>query len=446
MSHLGSTACPASPSSGGARSTAWLVLLPALLVALLPGLTGCQGSAAGDAAAPGSATSASVTTGHLCEVLTATGTVVPRIQVKITCKASGRVVAVPVQPGSVVRRGDVLLELDPADEQRSVDRAVTALASAKARVDQARLSLNHEERSLALDRVSAASSLSAARLAADDARVRATRLQQLADQGLISEEERSAAAVTAANAASQLAAALQVHDALDARQDLLESRRTDVALAEALVKGEELSLGDAQSRLAETRVLAPMDGTVLSTSVEVGQLIASAVATFGGSGSPVMTIADLSNLQVKVTVPESDIGRLKAGQSVTVASEAWPGRTFAGSVLRVSPAGTRDPGNPNKVGFESLIGVTDRNAPLMPEMTVIVDVVVVDAPDAILVPVQAVKRHGAKATVQVRSGTTTTDREVVLGGTDGEQQQILSGLTVGEEVALQTGTSRWSSW
>lgn len=387
-------------------------------------------------------TTVTVTTGPLVETITATGRIVPRTSIEITCKASGTVVDVPVQPSSKVKKGDLLLELDPREETRNRQRARVAVASAQARLEQARLTLAHEVTSLGVERERATAALAAATIAAEDARERATRLGILLEKRLAAAEEADGAKREKAGAeSSRIAATLALQD-LDARERLLESRRRDVTLAESAVEEAELSLTDAEQRLADTRVTAPINGTVTWVNVEAGQIIASAISTVG-AGTPVMKVADLAQLQVKVNVPEGDIGRIAVGQKASVSTDAYPGRQFSGLVLRIAAQGARVDGE-QVITYEVLVQLDGTDLPLRPEMSAVIELTTLDLKDALTVPAGAIIRAKGKTTLQIKKDGKTEDRPVVLGGSDGINQQILSGVAVGDTVVLPAkGTSRW---
>jgi HlyD family secretion protein len=396
-------------------------------------------------AKPAGPTTATVERGPLKEVLTATGTVVPRTQVAITCKASGRVVELPVQVSSTVQKGDLLFTLDPEEERRRVARAQVELESAQARAEQARLALAHETESLAVERARDEAELASAEVAANDAAERAGRMHTLQAKGLTSQEEVTASEVQAASARANLESLRLSLRALDARARLLESKRQDVTLAESDVKTQRLNLGDAQERLSDTRVMSPIAGTVTTVNIEIGQLIASAISTVGAAGTPVITVVDMSTLQVRVNALEMDIGRIRLGQHAEVVTDALPGRVFTGTVSRIAAAGVRPKtGSDQSVTFEVLVTLDPTDLPLRPEMTASIELTTLEAKDTLLIPVEAVHRQGLKTSlVIVAADGTKETRTVELGGTDGVKQQVLSGVKEGERVEIGQGVSRW---
>jgi HlyD family secretion protein len=371
-----------------------------------------------------------------------TGRIVPRTTIEITCKASGTVVAVPVQPSTKVKKGDLLLELDPREETRNRQRARVAVASAQARLEQARLTLAYEVTSLGVEQQRATAALAAATIVAEDARERAARLGILLEKRLAAAEEADGAKREKAGAESSLIAATLALQDLDARERLLESWRRDVTLAESAVEEAELSLTDAEQRLADTRVTAPIDGTVTWVNVEAGQIIASAISTVG-AGTAVMNVVDLAQLQVMVNVPEADIGRIAVGQKASVGTDAYPGRRFLGVVQRIAAQGGRAEDQQN-ITYEVLVQLDGLDLPLRPRMSAVIELTTLDVKDAVTVPAGAIIRAKGKTTVQVRISGKDEERPVILGGSDGVNQQILDGVSVGDLVIIpEKGTSRW---
>jgi HlyD family secretion protein len=381
--------------------------------------------------------------GRFVETITASGRVVSAQSVEIKAEASGQVAAVPVGSGMAVRAGDLLVQLDPEDEQRTVARAEAAVAAGRARLEQSQVRLDQEERSVVLARARAAAQLDAAVVRAADSATRAARQRDLLRQGVTTSESADGAITSEAGARSDLAAARLAIDEALLRETDIALRRTEVAQAEADLRSRELDLDDARRRLAKTRITAPVDGTVTRVLVEVGQIVSSGITTVGG-GTQVAAIADLSRLSVQVDLPESDVGRVHPGQRAVVTCEAFPGRRFSGTVASIASEGTREG---RSVSFPVTIRLAGSDLPLRPPMTVGVEITTVDDPAAITVPVEAVRRVEGRTEVVLRSASAAASsgtRAVVVGGTDGRRQQILSGLDAGESVELPpAGKIRW---
>src|SRR5437867_5678002 len=203
----------------------------------------------------------------------ATGTVEPIDLVEVKSKASGQIVRMPVQVGSVVRRGDLLAQIDPRDVQNQYSQALAALQAAQARVD---ISLIQKKRS-------------------DDLFV----------GQVITADEHESATLDYANA-----------------QAALVKARTDLDLA--------------RQRREDATVRAPIEGTVLDQAVSSGQVISSATSSASG-GTTLLHMADLAKIRLRALVGETDIGNVQPGQTATVTVDAFPQRTFTGRVEKIEP-------------------------------------------------------------------------------------------------------------
>lgn len=379
---------------------------------------------------------ATVTRGALRAMVEATGRVVPEQEVEIKCKASGEVIKLPVDVSDEVKAGDLLVQLDPADEERNVKRAEVDLAVSEARLSQARLAIAIAQRELESERLRSEAALESARIRAEDADARFKRLQQLREKKIASDEEVDAARTNQAQSAASLKDAQARVGDLETDKVRLDSRRHDITVAEQQVEADQLRLTDAKERLSETRVTAPISGTVAERNVQEGQIIASGVSNVGG-GTSVLTLADLSRIHVLVSVDESDIGRVETGQPATITVDSFPDRRMRGTVRRVA---TKGKVTSNVVTFEVKVEVTSRNKDLLkPEMTANVSIVIVDKEDALLLPVSAVMRRGPSSFVHLPgSGDEPERREVTAGDSDGENIEIVDGLSEGDVVMLPT--------
>jgi HlyD family secretion protein len=206
----------------------------------------------------------------------ATGVVEPINVIEVKSKSSGQIVAMPVETGTFVKPGDLLVQLDTRDTRNSY-------AQAKADLDAALIKL----------RVS------------KTARDRAV---QLFKERIITSAENEAAEVDYANSQATV---LRNRAALDIRAQSLE----------------------------DATVRAPVAGTVIEKTVALGQVIASGTGTFGG-GTTILKMADLTKVRVRTLVNETDIGKVRAGLPATVTVDAFPDRPFTGTVEKIEPQAT----------------------------------------------------------------------------------------------------------
>ena len=378
-------------------------------------------------------------------VVEATGRVVPEREVEIKCKASGEITNLPVEVSQPVKLGDLLVQLDPVDEERAVKREKAALSASRAKVAQARLNLSIAERDYASEQIRAGFAEKSAAAKALEADAKLARITTLLDKKMVSLEElEGAKSVSAAAQADWQSAKARVQD-LESRKAEVESRQQEISMAEAQAEADQLTLSDAEQRLADTTVLAPIDGVVASRNVQVGQIIASGINNVGG-GTAVLTLADLTRIYVLVSVDESDIGKVAAGQPARITVDAFPDEVFKGEVVLVATKGVN---TSNVVTFEVKVEVSGDNRTLLkPEMTANVSIVTKDKLDSLLVPVTALERKKGQSwvTILVADGNTNR-RQVTIGDSNSEFVEILKGVEVGELVVLtpENGQSRWQA-
>lgn len=380
--------------------------------------------------------------GPVRQAVSSTGKIVSNLDVEIKCKASGEIVKLPFDISQAVKKGDLLLELDPRDEQQRVRQAEATVRASQARLVNARESLALAEETLKTDRQRADAALTAARARAQDARAKAERTRELLGKRLASPEEAETADTAATQAAAEAESAATAIEELKNQARTLEQARQQIRIAEAQVDTDQVSLDLARQRLTETRVVSPVDGVVTQRSVQIGQIISSGISNVGG-GTTALVVSDLSRIFVLAAVDESDIGQVRPGQRAKVTVDAHRNREFSGEVVRISPRGVNVS---NVVTFEVKIEVTASDKELLrPEMTANVEVLIDERADALLAPADAIFRRGGKTwvTLQAADGA-RTDREVAAGIGDGRRTEILSGLAAGDTVLVQGSDSKWN--
>jgi len=204
---------------------------------------------------------------------TASGSVEPINVVEVKSKSSGQITKMPVETGSQVAPGDLLVQLDTRDVQNQYDQAAADLNAAEAKLQ---VSEAQKKRS-------------------DD----------LFQQRIITAQEN-------------------------------ETARLDYANAQASVIRARTSLDLAKQRLEDATVRAPVEGTVIEKTVSLGQVITSATSAFGG-GTTLLKMADLSKVRMRALFNETDIGSVQPGQQATVTVDAYPDRPFRGTVEKIEP-------------------------------------------------------------------------------------------------------------
>ena len=450
--------------------------------------------------------------GSIMVQISTSGKVVSNLDVEIKCKASGEVMALPFDVSDSVKKGDLLLELNPEDEERRVKQEQISASASQARYTQAKenlqlaksnlvlakkraeatliatrakeqdvqaqLSQLVEKKNLALEIKRAEAGLTSAKAHALDTKLKAERVGQLLAKKLSSKEDYETAETAAIRAevdlklaqirleqlnVDELALAEQLEtakvNAIKALTDLdlakitiealaideqaLVLKEEDVQLAAAAVELDLIALSDAKQRLEDTRVLAPMAGVVSASNVQIGQIISSAISNVGG-GTTVLTLSDLSQLFVLASVDESDISRIRVGQSVLIRTDAYQGKKFQGEVERIA---TRGVNVSNVITFEVKIKVLGENKSLLkPEMTTNADIIVAKKDDVLLVPVEAILQNDESKVIETaKEDHSTEKKEVELGISDGVQTEIISGVEEGEHIILQNAEAH-SLW
>ena len=378
---------------------------------------------------------AQVTRGTFVKTVQCTGRVVSNLDVEIKCKASGLVVNMPFDVSDTVKKDDLLIEIDPADQIRNVQQAEASLAAAKAKLGQAEENVSATEISLSSEKKRTAAVRQAASSKAKDAGTKAKREKELLARKQSSVEEAETAQTQADQAAQDLQSAEAQVEACQGTEHQLAMRRHEVDLAKAQLQNDEIALALAKQRLVETKVYSPIDGVVASRTVQVGQIVASGINNVGG-GTTVLTLSDLSRIFVLAAVDESDIGQVALDQAVNITADAYPGETYSGKVVRVASKGVN---TSNVVTFEVRIEVLSENrSHLRPEMTANVEITIAEKPDSLMIPVRAVSRREGRGLVSVKQpdGAVKDEVPVEIGISNGSEIEVFSGVSEGDTLVF----------
>lgn len=394
---------------------------------------------------PAETATAKVERGAIRQTVNSTGSVIANFDVDIKCKAGGQVIKLPFDVSDTVKKGELIVELDPIDEQRNVALGQVTLRTSQSRLQQAKLDLKVQQETLATEKQRADAALLSAEAQSKDAASKAGREKYLLDQRLTSTEEYESANTAAVQAEANLQAARIRLDELKTLEHSIERKKQDVVLAEAEVQADQIALSNAEQRLTDTKVMAPMDGVVAARDIQVGQIISSGISNVGG-GTTILTLSDLSRIFALADVDESDIGKVRVGQPVIVTVDAYPRVEFRGEAVRIA---TRGVNSSNVVTFEVKIEVTSGNKSLLkPEMTANVAIILAEKEDALLVPSEAItfnSKDGKREVTVVKTDGAHEDRPVEVGINDGAKAEIVSGLSESDTVLARKseGESRW---
>jgi len=422
-----------------------LVIAAVVIAAVAAGVRWWMNSATASDKAAVPESTATIKRGPLRETVECTGRVVSNLDVEIKCRASGQVIKLPFDISDTVKEGELVLELDPVDQERMVQQSEAALAASKARVAQSEATLAVAEKNLEATTEKTTAAVQGAEVRASDADAKAKREKQLLEKKFSSTELLETAQTTAVQAEQDLKTAQSQIASLKAQELDLETKRQDINLSKAELESDRIALDLAKRQLGYTSVYAPISGVVTTRIVQIGQIISSGISNVGG-GTTVLTISDLSHIYILGSVDESNIGVIELGQPAEITADAFPGKHFTGSVNRIAPKGLN---LQTVVTFEVRIEIIDENKSLLrPEMTGNITIIVADKPDVLLVPVTAVVRNKGEKVVNLKNpdGTVEEKHAIEAGITDGVNTEVASGLKEGDVVVVRRADdeSRWS--
>jgi HlyD family secretion protein len=279
------------------------------------------------------------------------GVVEPLAKIEVKSKASGEVLELLVATGDYVEQGALMVNIDP---RTVTNRLAQAEAELKAALSRRRISISQMARA-----------------------------ERLVKQGTFTEADYEQAALELANAEAQ------------------------VVTAEVTVENARIAVDD-------TDIRAPVSGTVIAKPVEKGQVISSPTQDVGG-GTLLLTMADLSAVQIRALVDETDIGKIRAGMQAEVTVAAYPHQPFPGEVIKIEPQAVLEQ---NVTMFAVLISIRNPEGLLMPGMNAEVEISVARRDDVLAIPVMALRTERDVATTAGILGMSETELrgELVAGG------------------------------
>jgi HlyD family secretion protein len=344
--------------------------------------------------------------GDIQETVTATGTVNAVVNVQVGTQVSGTIKTLFVDYNSMVKKGQLLAQIDPANFESQVAQAKANLMSAEAGLVKNQAVLKDNLRTL-------------------------ERYKALLKKNFVSQSD------------------------VDTAQTNADTALAQVDAARAQIEQLKAALKIAQTNLGYTRIISPVDGTVISRNIDVGQTVAASFQT-----PTLFTIAqDLREMQIDTNVDEADIGKVKVGQEVHFTVDAYPEEDFIGSVkiIRNAPVTVQ-----NVVTYDVIIDVDNNSLKLKPGMTANVTIVIRQKKDVLLVPNSALrfkpaeknekkgKQRKQKATVENgRKGPSVwilqkdEPSQIFIGTgiSDGTHTEVISGsLKEGSDVIVEDKT------
>jgi HlyD family secretion protein len=341
-------------------------------------------------AAPPRYATVTIDRGKIASRVTATGTLSALVTVLVGSQVSGRIESIRADFNSPVKKGQIVATIEPSLFQAAVEQARANDASARANVDKSKAQ-------------------------AVDAERQYTRAKQLGEQKLIAQADIDTAEANWNIAKAQLAA------------------------SQAGVQQSAAALHQAQVNLKYATIYSPIDGVVISRSVDVGQTVAASL-----QAPTLFTIAqDLTKMQVDTSVAEGDVGKISPGMHVSFSVDAYPGQRFEGAVRQVRDAAVTVQ---NVVTYDAVIDVDNSKRLLKPGMTATVTFTPAERNDVLRIPNAALRyrppaRAASSAAPKAPAPIMPKDRRTVyrLRGARAEPVDIQIGLTDGSLTEVVSG-------
>ena len=394
------------------RRRLWIWVTLGILVVVVGGAVALARMVSGSSIDPNRI--AKVSKGDVARSVVATGKIQPITKVEVKSKASGIVEKLFVDINNKVHKGQPLAELDQQEILAQVEAQKAQLAAAQANVGTF-------EANIEQDKVNAS--------APDLPMYRQTldRNLQMQKEGVVSKQ-----ALDDAN--RDYLAALTKRDAAHAQIGVDTAK---LKQAKAQVLQSEASLKQLEEQLSYTTIVAPMDGTILSRDVEIGDAISS-ILVLGSTATLVFTEGDTSQVYVQGKVDEADIAHVYMNQPARIKVESFRDRVFNGRVTKIAPLGVE---KDNVTTFEVRVSIDNAAGELKANMTANAEILLDEHKGVLTVPENAVMYDPQKnATVEIPDkGQKEGKRKVPVkvGLSNGSVTEILSGLKEGEQVILQ---------
>ncbi|HKW42533.1 MAG TPA: efflux RND transporter periplasmic adaptor subunit [Gemmatimonadales bacterium] len=352
-----------------------------------------------------------VTSRDLVAAVTASGKIQPKKKVDVSADITGRITKIAVREGDLVKQGQFLLQIDPTIYQANLQQAQATMASSQAAAVQAKANLDQSERAL-----------------------RRTKELHTTSPNLVSQEQ------------------------LEQAQTAFDIAQANLTAAEHQVDQARAAVQSARDNLRKTTLIAPMTGRVTRLAVEEGEV--AVPSTFSKDIGLLLTVSDLSVIQAKVKVDETDVVRVHLGDSVDVSIDAFPDTTFVGRVTKVSDSSVRDATstatgqNDRAVDYEVEITLDKPPADIRPDLSATARIVTATRKEVLSIPIIALTvRENKPVSTELKPVDTTaarrkketegvfvvkdgvaTFRPVKVGIAGDEYFEVTDGLKPGETI------------
>lgn len=310
----------------------------------------------------------------LTETVSATGKVQPEVEVKISSEVSGEIIELPIKEGQAIKKGDLLVRINPDLYESGVNRSAAALSTAKAGLSQSEAQLKEAEANY-------------------------NRNRSLFDKGVISKSEWD-----------KIVSAYEV--AVAAKQSAYFN-----------VQSANATVSEARDNLNRTTIYSPVDGTISKLDAELGERV---VGTQQMAGTEILRVANLNNMEVEVDVNENDIVKVEIGDEADIEVDAYLKRKFKGVVTSISNSASSDLTADQVTNFkvkvrilkESYEDMTEGKAsnysPFRPGMTATVEIITQRKENILAVPISA---------VVIKTDTTSAKKDVIAEMERKEKEQ-----------------------
>lgn len=256
-------------------------------------------------------------------------------QSNLAFQAAGRVLHVAVNEGQNVTKDQTLATLDRSEFQSRYEQAKATLDRSSRNQEQLSTMLDIYSKTLPAEVARAEASVASAGYVMDDARKNSERYEQLFRRGVASEKERDAMKLSYDTAAARFAEAKAILNQSRGNTKRIKATGQDIEAARSQVQAARAALEQTDLQMKYTELKAPFSGTITSRNIEPGEVVTP--------GREVMTLADLSRVDLKIFVGEAEIGKVKPGQKVDVRVDTFPGKVYTGYVAFVSSEGEFTP-------------------------------------------------------------------------------------------------------
>ena len=256
-------------------------------------------------------------------------------QAKLSFQVPGRVAQVNIQEGQPVTKNQIIAELDLAEFASRSDQAKANLDRAQKAKQQLETVLEISRKTLPAEVSRATANVAGVQDTLKDAEKNYKRFEELFSKGVVTEKERDSVKLVYEVAKTRLAESESVLKLAQGNLARIDAATQDIETATAQINANRAALNQASIQFSYTQLKSPMDGIVSSRNIEPGETV--------NAGREVITISDLSRVDLKIFVDETEIGKIKPNQKVEVRVDTFPGKSYAGYVSFISPEGEFTP-------------------------------------------------------------------------------------------------------